>query len=232
MSKEKFSWKGLFLNEEGNENKTPEREMPKSNASSNTFPESKSTVASSASRFPESTANVVVGVNDAVLQKIIEMYESGFESLNKPGYDFYEFFKAIKAVGSNDPSIYKMALTMASSVDESVSKASLLKQADFYIEEIEKVHKKYKIQGATKKDQILGSQKAEKSTLTTEISSLEKQLIEIQHQISTKKNQLQAITSNSSDVIDIDQKIMANDTAKSKILETILQVVDGIKNNL
>ncbi|WP_055445780.1 hypothetical protein [Lacinutrix mariniflava] len=232
MSKEKFSWKGLFLNEEGNENKTPEREMPKSNASSNTFPESKSTVASSASRFPESTANAVVGVNDAVLQKIIEMYESGFESLNKPGYDFYEFFKAIKAVGSNDPSIYKMALTMASSVDESVSKASLLKQADFYIEEIEKVHKKYKIQGAAKKDQILGSQKAEKSTLTTEISSLEKQLMEIQHQISTKKNQLQAITSNSSDVIDIDQKIMANDTAKSKILETILQVVDGIKNNL
>lgn len=160
------------------------------------------------------------------------MYQAGFDSLNKPGYDFYEFFKAIKAVGSNDPSLYKMALTMATSVDSSVSKSTLLEQADYYIQEIEKVHKEYQLQGAAKKEQILGNQKTEKNALTAEISSLEKQLLEIQHQISTKKNQLQTIDGTSAEVLEIDQKINANNIAKSKILETISNVVDGIKINL
>ncbi len=160
------------------------------------------------------------------------MYESGFNSLNQPGYDFYEFFKAIKAVGTNEPSIYKMALTMAKSVDTKVSKKTLLSEADFYIKEIEKVHKQYQSQGAKKKNQILSNQKTQKTTLSSEISALEKNLLEIQNQISVKNNQLQSLDNSSTDLSDIDQKIMANDAAKSKILETIVTVVDGIKNNL
>jgi len=232
MSKEKFNWKGLFINDEENDNKVQEKEAPKSASSQNTFPETSTVKTSSTSKFPEPTPKTAVNVDDSVLATIIDMYESGFDSLNKPGYDFYEFFKAIKAVGSNDPSIYKMALTMASSVDAKVSKDSLLKQADFYIKEIEKVHKKYQTQGAAKRNQILGAQKAEKSALTTEISSLEKQLMQIQHEISTKKNQLQTIDANRGSVLEIDQKISANDTAKTKILETIMSVVNGIKTNL
>ncbi len=226
MAKEKFNWKGLFINDE-NTSSEESTEITAPVTSSNSFPES----STSTSKFPEYIPKTTTVSND-MLSTIIEMYESGFESLNKPGYDFYEFFKAIKAVGTNEPSIYKMALTMAKSVDTKVSKKTLLTEADFYVKEIEKVHKQYESQGTTKKNQILSNQKNQKKTLSDEISALEKNLMEIQNQISVKKNQLQSFDSNVTDLSAIDQKIMANDAAKSKILETIVTVVNGIKNNL
>ena len=142
MAKEKFNWKGLFINEEGEANDSkPETVESKPAASSNSFPKSSSS--KSASSFPNTNP---ASVSNTVLGSIVSMYESGFDSLNKPGYDFYEFFKAIKAVGSNDASVYKMALSMAQGVDSKVTKSKLLTQADYYIKEIEKVHKNYENQ--------------------------------------------------------------------------------------
>ncbi len=231
MAKEKFNWKGLFINEENisEEEKPIKKESkPTSTSSSNSFPKSTSPV----SKFPENPPKSTI-VNDSILNTVIEMYESGFESLNKPGYDFYEFFKAIKAVGSNDPSVYKMALTMAQSVEQGVTKSSLLSQADFYISEIGKVHKQYENQGNSKKSEILNDQKSNKDKLSKEISDLEKKLLEIQNQISVKKDLLQSVdASQMSKISEIDQKIVANEKARAKILETIVAVVNGIKNNL
>ncbi len=229
MAKEKFNWKGLFINEEQTSGSTePKRTESTPAPSSNTFPDS----TRSTSKFPNQPPKSTL-VSDSVLNTVIEMYESGFESLNKPGYDFYEFFKAIKAVGSNDPSVYKMALTMAQGVDPQVTKNTLLDQAGFYTSEIEKVHKQYDTQGNSKKSSILDTQKTKKNSLNAEISDLEKKLIEIQNQISVKKDLLQSVdTDFISEVSDIDQKIVANDKARSKILETIGAVVEGIKNNL
>lgn len=228
MAKEKFNWKGLFINDEISEEKNTTETPPQSQSRSNSFPESSKPV----SKFPEQPPKATL-VSDTVLNTIVEMYESGFDSLNKPGYDFYEFFKAIKAVGSNDPSIYKMALTMAQGVDQSVTKDTLLTQADFYINEIEKVHKQYQTQGNAKRTSILSEQKAKKDTLNIEISDLEKKLIEIQNQISVKKDLLQSLDADiMSEVSEIDQKIVANDKARSKILEAIVVVVNGIKSNI
>ena len=227
MAKKKFNWKGLFINNENASEDNTSEITVSDTTSTNSFPQT-----NSSSKFPEHTPKATTTISNDTLSGIIEMYESGFESLNQPGYDFYEFFKAIKAVGTNEPSIYKMALTMAKSVDTKVSKKTLLSEANFYIKEIEKVHKQYQSQGAKKKNEILSNQKTQKTTLSAEISALEKNLMEIQNQISVKKNQLQSLDNSTAGLSDIDQKIMANDAAKSKILETIVVVVDGIKNNL
>lgn len=227
MAKEKFNWKSLFINEEGiPEEKKTEKVEEKVNSKATSFPESSKSV----NKFPEQTPNHA-DVNNSILGTIVEMYEKGFESLNQPGYDFYEFFKAVKAVDSNEPPIYKMALTMAQGVDKKVTKTTLLTQADFYIEEIEKVHKQYQNQGNAKKSQIQNTQKIKKENLINEVSALEKKMMEIQNQISEKKNELKAIDANLiTEVADIDQKIIANDKARTKILETIVTVVNGIKN--
>nr|WP_299214998.1 hypothetical protein [uncultured Allomuricauda sp.] len=228
MAKEKFNWKGLFINEEENLSSNDPEKVAPSTTASNSFPNSKK----SDSKFPAQSP-VGAPVSNDVLSTIIEMYESGFDSLNQPGYDFYEFFKAIKAVGSNDASVYKMAMSMAKGVDSKVTKSSLLKQGDFYVQEINKVHKQYQTQGDSKKVKLQNAQKAEKTNLTSEISTLEKQILDMQNQISKKKNQLQSIDSSLiNDVSEIEQKIVANDMAKSKILETITTVINGIKNNL
>lgn len=228
MTKEKFNWKGLFINNEGvTIEKTEQKEAP-SNSSSVSFPKTNETV----SKFPVQPPKTTI-VSNSILDTVVEMYESGFESLNQPGYDFYEFFKAVKAVNSNDPSVYKMAYTMAQGIDSEVTKTKLLTQAEFYINEIERVHKQYLAKGSSKKNNIIESQKVKKDNLSAEISALEKKLIEIQNQISTKKNELQSIDVDlMNEVSEIDQKIVANDAARTKILETITNVVDGIKNNL
>lgn len=228
MAKEKFNWKGLFINEEENSSASGTEKVTPITAASNSFPNSKK----SDSKFPVQSP-VGASVSNDVLNTIIEMYESGFDSLNQPGYDFYEFFKAIKAVGSNDASVYKMAMSMAKGVDSKVTKSNLLKQGDFYVQEINKVHKQYQTQGDSKKVKLQNAQKTEKTSLTSEISKLEKQILDMQNQISKKKNQLQSIDSSLiNDVSEIEQKIVANDMAKSKILETITTVINGIKNNL
>ncbi|MBU2997613.1 hypothetical protein KO500_14280 [Cellulophaga baltica] len=230
MAKEKFNWKSLFVNEEG-------VKTSKTNTETKIEEEVKTTITSS-TKFPESEPSKTINVNpsainDSVLDTIIEMYESGFDSLNLPGYDFYEFFKAIKAVGSNDANVYKMAMTMAQSVDSKVSKQSLLEGASFYIKEINNVHEKYQTKGNDKRDQIQLGQQQKKKELTTEISTLEKQILELQTQISNKKNILNSIDNDLvTEVSEIEQKIVANDIAKNKILETINTVVTGVNNNL
>jgi len=229
MAKEKFNWKGLFINDEGEKKETLKKEVTfKETTTSKSFPKTNDSV----SKFPEKTIPSTP-INSTVLEKIIEMYESGFDSLNQPGYDFYEFFKAIKAVGSNDPSIYKMAMSMATGVDPKITKEVLLTKADFYVQEIDNVHKQYQTQGNSKKATLQKTQKVKEETLASEISKLEQQLLDIQNQISQKKNQLQSIDSELlTEVAEIEQKIVANNMAKSKILETITSVIDGIKNNL
>ena len=225
MAKEKFNWKGLFVNDEGS---PQEKEVETSSEKITSFPSE----TNSNTKFPQQVS-MPTSIDNSVLGTVVEMYEAGFESLNKPGYDFYEFFKAIKAVGSNDASVYKMAFTMASGVDKNVTKASLLEQSNFYIKEIDKVHQQYQSKGNAKKTQIQSGLKTKKTTLSTEVSQLEKQILQLQTQISEKKNQLLSIDSNLiTDVSDIEQKIVANDLAKTKILDTIGAVVEGIKNNL
>ena len=233
MAKEKFNWKALFVNDAN----TSEEKHTKNPVSSGTsFPDNDG----SSHKFPETSVNgrpsiptSTQEIDNSVLGKIVDMYESGFESLNRPGYDFYEFFKAIKAVGSNDPSMYKMAFTMAKGVDPKISKATLLEQSDFYIKEIDKVHQQYQSKGNSKKDQIQAGLKTKKKTLATEIVDREKQIIKLQTEIGKKKNELQSVDSELlTEVSGVDQKIVANDMAKAKILDTITNVVDGIKNNL
>ena len=111
MAKEKFNWKALFVNEEDRSGeKGPNRSESKSRATS--FPEESKT----STKFPEPVNRPAPDngiVDNNVLGTVVEMYEAGFESLNQPGYDFYEFFKAIKAVNNNDASVYKMAFTIA-----------------------------------------------------------------------------------------------------------------------
>ena len=187
MAKEKFNWKSLFVNDENASTTTASKAEEKIDFPNEPTPTSTST------QFPQSSAPqrsqvTSSNIDNAILNSVIEMYESGFESLNLPGYDFYEFFKAIKAVGSNDPNVYKMAFTMAQSVDAKVTKASLLDGANFYIKEINDVHEQYHTKGNAKKEEFQSSLLQQKETLSTEVAELEKQILQLQTQASDKKN--------------------------------------------
>jgi hypothetical protein len=46
---------------------------------------------------------------DPIISDVLKTYESGLESINMPGYDFYEFYQTITVAGSPTEQSYKMA---------------------------------------------------------------------------------------------------------------------------
>ena len=102
MALDNFNWKSLFVNEEGSENKKPEQNSTITNNSNNKFPENNATFPNQqnqtnyqvpASESPNSVSN------NPFLNEVLAVYEKGFESLNQTGFDFFELYKSVMAVG-------------------------------------------------------------------------------------------------------------------------------------
>ncbi len=167
------------------------------------------------------------------IDSVMKMYEQGFEGLNMTGYDFFEYYQSIISAGIDNPQIYNMALMMAKGIDKTVSKESLLSQSDFYITEINKVYKTYVDKGQTKRNEVTNQKENENKNLVAELDNLKMQLESIKNQIQSKESLLSQIDSKySTQLTEIDCKLMANDHAKDVILGSITKVKNGIINNL
>lgn len=172
-------------------------------------------------------------VSNEALAKTLEMYEAGFDSLNQPGYDFYEFFKTVMAGGADNPAIYGMAFGMGSAMDKSITKDKLLVQSDFYITEINKVYNDYVAKGNGKRQEVINQKNHENESLLGELNLMRQQLEQLQVQISDRENKLSVIDSKYGPILnEVDSKIAANDLAKQKIVGSIELVKNGIINNL
>lgn len=227
-----MGWKELFIADEENSNDKPTQEKPVENTqtkfptnTNNTFPTY--TAPTTPVQFNSSQ------VPQEYLAKAIEVYKSGFDSLNQNGYDFYEFYQAITQGGVNNPQIYPMAFTMANAMDKSVTKDKLIQTADFYLSEINKVYNDYVAKGNGKKQDLITQKNNENQALVTELSMMEQQLEALKTQIQDRQNKLNAIGGKYEPMIsDVDNKIVANETAKNQIVQSIEQVKSGIINNL
>ena len=235
--------KDLFIVSDENADNKPVQEPVKQSAPSTTkFP-------SSTPKAEEATSNAfgfgfgstptptptyqATNVSNEALAKTLEMYEAGFDSLNQPGYDFYEFFKAVMAGGVDNPAIYGMAYGMGSAMDKSITKDKLLMQSDFYITEINKVYNDYVAKGNGKRQEVINQKNHENESLVGELNLMRQQLEQLQVQISDRENKLSVIDSKYGPMLsEVETKIAANDLAKEKIVGSIEQVKNGIINNL
>ncbi len=84
-------------------------------------------------RFPP-VASPPVSTPDDVLAEVLQVYEEGLESINLPGYDFYEFYQAMSATGSATPQVYTLAYRMAKTLDKTITPQKLIESAAFYTE--------------------------------------------------------------------------------------------------
>jgi uncharacterized small protein (DUF1192 family) len=222
MEKESFNWKSLFINDENNDSKAPESVKPTvSTNSNNTFPiQMDESYSTSSSMNP-------------FLNEIYDVYDKGFESLNEPGFDFFELYKSVILVGVSNPQSYQMAFTMGKSIKSDLTKEFLLEKANFYITEIEKVYQKYDITGKAKRTELDNDITKEKYNLSKSVSELEAKIIELQKELESKKIELQKMDpNNKKQLLEIQLKIEANDLAKQKILTSINTVVTGINQYL
>lgn len=167
------------------------------------------------------------------MDSIMKLYENGFAGLNRPGVEFYEFFEAVVEAGMNDPAAYKMALKMLSKMEKSMTKDSLILQSQFYVDELTKVHAGYMAEGLKKKNDLMADKNSEGQKLQIDIKTIQDQIEAMKNQLSVKQSQLSQIDSKYQPKInDFDCRLMANDEAKSRILGTINNVLNGIKSNL
>lgn len=167
------------------------------------------------------------------LDKALEVYQKGFDSLNQPGFDFYEFYQSVASGGIDNPAVYSMAFQMASAMDKSISKSSLTQQADFYLAEIQKVYEDYVLKGQAKRQEIESLKANENHSLTNELNDMRSQLEALKTQIEDRTRKLSAIDGKyNPQLSEIDSKLAANNTAKDRILGSIQTVKQGINNNV
>ena len=224
MSKESFNWKSIFVNDENASVPQDEAKIQTSFIpTDNKFPET-NTITNS---VPNSNSN------NPLLNEILEVYNKGFEGLNSEGFDFFEMYKSVMAVGPTNPQSYQMAFTMGKTIKSDLSKEFLLEKSKFYISEIEKVYSKYDATGNSKNKDLSDTISTQKNNLTKYISDLETQIAKLQSELETKKAELARIDFDNKEMFtQIQLKIEANNLAKHKILESINTVVTGINQYL
>jgi hypothetical protein len=219
MGIESFNWKSLFINEEGSDQSNNE--------------ETKAPSFSQVNKFPEVNLNSDVNSTNPFLGEVLDVYQKGFEGLNVEGFDFFEMYKSVNAVGVTNPQSYQMAFTMGKTINSSLTKDFLLDKGKFYLTEIEKVYEKYNITGNAKKSDLNAKISQEKKNLSSSISDLESQILNLQKELESKKRELNKIDSdNAAQFSDLQLKIEANNMAKHKIQDSINLVITGINQYL
>lgn len=225
----KKSLRSLIFEDDAPEEKKQEKYTSKFPDAGTSFPSSTATM-----EAPAPTATSSVPLECAPhMDAIMKRYEDGFASLNRPGIEFYEYFEAVMEAGVNDPAAYKMALKMLSKMEKTMTKDSLAIQSQFYIDELNKVHAGFSSQGVTTKTELMAAKDSEGLKLKNDIQLLKDQMESLKNQLGAKEIQLSQIDGRYQPRInELECKIMANDTAKNRILGSINAVVAGIKANL
>jgi hypothetical protein len=237
-----MSWKKYIFTEDAEASTSKgSKETPKQEARSfSQFPSGEGSKVESTEtktvQTPTPTAEVVVTPQTAAcephMDKILNMYETGFDGLNMDGYDFFEFYQAILS-SSKSSEAFKMAFNMAQSMDSSITKEKLVEQAKHYVDEVTKVHTNYQKQGAKKRESLMGEKESKRQTLSDEVQKIDQQIAQLSAQKTQKQTELLQIDSKyQPTLVDIDCKLMANDEAKNRLVNSINSVLTGINTNL
>jgi len=206
--------------------KVESQETPTENVFKNTFNFGKTT-----QTFTPSTSKGEVSQEHVA--KAVERYQKGFESLNQPGFDFYEYYHSVIDAGVENAMAFTMAFKMAQTMDKSITKEALISQAQFYETEINKSYQESITNGSAKKQELISQKDIENQSLIQELGYMKEQLESMKAQILEKENKLKLIGSKYEPQInEIDSKLGANDIAKNQLIQSIAQVKNGINNNL
>lgn len=226
------NWKGLFIKTEDTEDKP---QANKNITDTYSFPIANKDHSSG------SNASSEMGIADqGVINEVLEVYAKGIDSINMPGYDFYEFYKAISSIGSANEITYKMAFQMAKSMDGNISPQKLLTDAEFYISKINEVYSQYTRQGQQKLNSIDTQRNEEKNKLMHEIETGNQQINQMRNQlqvletdVNQKRMTLSTIDSKFNPLESvIRQKLLANDNAKQISIAKLIAIKEGIQKNI
>jgi hypothetical protein len=173
------------------------------------------------------------GVPQEYIDNALSIYQQGFDSLNQPGFDFYEFQQLVINGGVTNPQVYSMAFSMSNGMDKTVTKERLVQGADYYINEIINQYNGFVSQGNSKKQSIEVEKSNENQSLLNDMETIKQQMDSLKIQLEDRQRKLNEIgVKYDPQIIEIDNKLAANNIAKDRIISSIEQVKQGIINNL
>lgn len=175
-------------------------------------------------------------VQDTAIAEVVEVYEAGLESINMPGYDFYEFYTAIVTTGHTGAHTYQLAFQMARSMDKTITVQKLLQDAEFYISKINEVHGQYVSQGQSKLRALDEQKKGEKGQLqrgidegAARLAHLRAELQQLESALSQQKALLARIEEGyQPQEAAVRSKLAANDAARDVSIGKLQQIREGI----
>lgn len=228
------SWKDLFIKSD-----EPEQNESVSSSDNFSFPVNNNTQNFSGSSTPnQSQSQSTTVVQSEAVKEVMQVYEKGLDSINMPGYDFYEFYRTIVATGINSgEQVYNMAFQMAKGLDSTVTAAKLLTDAEFYISKLNEVHSQYSSQGQQKLTTIQNNKGTDKSKLTSEIEAANRRISDLKNELQTLEASIRskqdALTKVDNTYVPQEQtvkeKLQANDLAHAESIGRLNRVKDGIK---
>lgn len=221
------NWKNLFV-------KSDEKEPQKNENLSENFSFPVSGNASASGQSPAYTPPQPV--NDPVVNEVLQVYQNGLDSINMPGYDFYEFYQAISSIGDSNEQTYKMAYQMAKTLDKTITSQKLMNDAEFYISKINEVYSQYVTQGQQKLNALQEKKSGEKIKLTGEIDQasmrvahLRSELQQLESEMTQKRNVLAKIDEGFyPQEKSIREKLNANDMARKTSIDKLNMIKEGI----
>jgi hypothetical protein len=242
------SWKSLFIKDDEEEQKEAETPKQQKSSSDFSFPVTPKTTPPPASSQPayQPPANTYVPPAPSAapapeaMNEVLSVYEKGIESINMPGYDFFEFYKAISSIPNAGDQAYQMAFQMAKSMDSTLTPAKLMGDAEFYVSKINEVHNQYGMQGQEKLNRVMTDREHEKKLLNSDIDSALQKITELRNQIQTLEATVNEKRSKLSGVDAIYQPkeasiravLTANDNAHQTSIQRLVAVRDGILRSL
>lgn len=226
-----MNWKSLFVKDD--EDKNGKKTEPKNkDISSDSF------------SFPvNNTTNVQQPVqasqpiNDPAFNEVLQVYENGLDSINMPGYDFFEFYKTVVSTGIPNEQTYQMAFQMAKTLDKTISPHKLLSDAEFYISKINEVHGQYVSQGQQKLNAINEKKTGEKNHLQSDIDNATRRINELRIELQNLESDINQKRNSLMKVDDtyypqektIRAKLSANDMAKKTSIDKLNMIKEGIQ---
>lgn len=225
------NWKSLFVKE--TESETEKKDTKKDATESYSFPVSGASPVMPGSDFHTTPAPPAI---DPAVQEVLNVYESGLDSINMPGYDFYEFYKAISSIGHANESTYQLAYQMARSLDKTITAQKLMTDAEFYISKINEVHGQYVSQGQQKLNSLQEKKNTDKDKLQREIDAGAARITQLRaelQQLEADVNQKRASLAKTDESFypqekAIREKLMANDMARKISIDKLNFIKEGI----
>ena len=217
------SFKSLFIKDEEGQEEEPSSEKHE-------FPV---TSTDSVKASPTPSTNLK---SNPFLEEIMEVYDKGLQSMNMPGYDFFDFFNAVQAAGAQTEPVFKMAYQMGKTMNTNITPEKLVTDAEYYVRKINQVHQSYSDQGNRKLEDLDTQLKNDKSKLLKQAEQLEAEISKLKQQILSLESNLTDARSNLGKAdenyrpqqADIRLKLEANDHA----MRICIQQLNAVKDNI